>query len=304
VIANPIAWPNGARCACCLTFDMDADSLIHQQFPNDGYRRVSAISMLRYGPMVAVPRIVETYRRLGIRQTFFVPAWCIEQYPRAIESMLAGDNELAHHGYIHEHPVAQTREDEAHWLDRGIEIIERVSGRRPSGWRAPLYTFSDNSLDLLLERGFTYDASLMGDDLPYVLESRASGGRLIELPSHWGLDDWPQYVQSFDLDYMMPVRAPSQGFEIYRQEFQAAYRFGTLWVPVIHPFASGRLARWSLFADFLEEVVSRGDVWFAPLRDIAAVVQTAVDQGQFNPQVERLPQYSRPIGRVLPRGAP
>ena len=29
MIRNPIPWPNGARCAACVTFDMDADSLIH-----------------------------------------------------------------------------------------------------------------------------------------------------------------------------------------------------------------------------------------------------------------------------------
>nr|WP_309504205.1 hypothetical protein [uncultured Roseovarius sp.] len=28
MIANPIPWPNGAKCADCITFDMDADSLI------------------------------------------------------------------------------------------------------------------------------------------------------------------------------------------------------------------------------------------------------------------------------------
>jgi peptidoglycan/xylan/chitin deacetylase (PgdA/CDA1 family) len=279
---------------------MDADALIHYDYPNDGHRRVSAISMLRYGPKVAVPRIVETYRRLGIRQTFFVPAWNIEQYPAAVEAMLEGGNELAHHGYIHENPQRQTRDDEAYWLDRGIEIIERTSGKRPRGWRAPLYNFSDNSLDLLLERGFTYDASLMGDDLPYVIESRITGEQLVELPSHWGLDDWPQYVQSFDLDYMMPVRAPAQGFEIYRQEFEAAYRYGTLWVPVIHPFATGRLARWSVFTAFLEEVLQRGDVWFAPMEAIAEHVKSQVDAGRFRPQVEKLPQYTSPAGHVLP----
>src|SRR3954462_5102061 len=75
MIANPVRWPNGAKCACCLTFDMDADSLIQVAHPGDGNQRVSGISMLRYGPTVAVPRIVETYRQLGIRQTFFVPAW-------------------------------------------------------------------------------------------------------------------------------------------------------------------------------------------------------------------------------------
>ena len=50
MIKNPIPWPNGTRCAACVTFDMDADSLIHIAHPNDGHTRVSATSMLKYGP--------------------------------------------------------------------------------------------------------------------------------------------------------------------------------------------------------------------------------------------------------------
>ena len=209
MIRNPVPWPNGARCAACVTFDMDADSLIHIAHPTDGHSRVSAISMLRYGPEVAIPRIVDSYAALGIRQTFFIPAWCIEQYPAAVEAILEGGHEIAHHGFLHEHPRELGADEEAHWLDRGIEVIERVTGRRPRGWRAPLYNFSHRSADLLVSRGFRYDASLMGDDQPYLLET--AGGRLVELPSHWGLDDWPQYVQSIDLDYMMPIRAPGAG---------------------------------------------------------------------------------------------
>ena len=148
MIANPVRWPSGAKCACCLTFDMDADSLIHVAHPRDGNNRVSGISMLRYGPTVAVPRIVETYRQLGIRQTFFVPAWCIEQYPSAIEAMLVGGHEIGHHSYIHENPLDQTREEEAYWLDLGIDIIRKATGRAPRGWRAPLYNFSQHSLEL------------------------------------------------------------------------------------------------------------------------------------------------------------
>ncbi len=302
MIRNPIPWPNGAKCAACLTFDMDADSLIHVDYPADGHNRVSAISMLRYGPTVAVPRITETYRKLGIRQTFFVPAWCIEQYPQAVEAMLEGGNAIGHHSYIRGNPPEQPPTDEAHWLDAGIEVIERFTGRKPRGWRAPLYNFSANSIDLLLERGFVYDASLMGDDIPYVIKSRIDGRTLIEMPAHWGVDDWPQWVQSFDLHYMMPVRAPRQGFEIYRQEFEAAYAYGGLWMPVVHPFATGRLARWHVFAEFLAELVAQGDVWFAPLEEIAAHVKGLIEQGKYAPRIETIPQYEEPIGRVLPRG--
>ena len=295
MIRNPVPWPNGARCACCLTFDMDADSLIHLEHPEDGYRRVSAISMLRYGPNVAVPRIVETYRRLGIRQTFFVPAWCIEQYPHAVELMIAGGHELGHHGYIHENPSIRSREDEAYWLDRGIAVIEKVSGRKPRGWRAPLYNFSDHSIDLLLERGFTYDASLMGDDVPYVIASASSKRTLMELPSHWGLDDWPQYVHSIDLDYVMPVRAPLDGLRTFEQEFQAAYKYGGLWVPVLHPFTTGRLARWDAMTTFVEKILERGDVWFAPMEEIAAYARQLAADGKWKPREEIVPQYASAV---------
>ena len=298
MIKNPVPWPNGAKCAACITFDMDADSLIHVAHKHDGYSRVAAISMLRYGPQVAIPRIVETYERLGIKQTFFVPAWCIERYPAAIEAMLKGGNEVAHHSYIHEHPSELPPSEEEYWLDRAFEVIKSATGQAPRGFRAPLYNFSDRTADLLAERGFVYDASLMGDDVPYILECEK--GELVELPTHWGLDDWPQYVQSIDLDYMMPIRAPRHGFETFRQEFDAAYRHGGLWIPVVHPFATGRMARWEVVEEFLEEVLNRGDVWFAPMEEIAAHVNKVTADGSYTPRRDQLPYYSGPVSPIPP----
>ena len=89
MIQNPIPWPNGAKCACAITFDIDADSLIHVSRPKDSYQRLYPISMGRYGPNVAVPRILESYRRLGIKQSFFVPGWCLEKYTPVMEKILA-----------------------------------------------------------------------------------------------------------------------------------------------------------------------------------------------------------------------
>jgi peptidoglycan/xylan/chitin deacetylase (PgdA/CDA1 family) len=274
---------------------MDADSLVHLAHPQDGYKRVSGLSMLQYGPNVAIPRILDTYRRLGLRQTFFIPAWCIERYPEAVEAILEHGHEIGHHGYLHENPVAQTRDEQTHWLDLGVAIITKVTGSGPRGWRAPLYNFSNESLNLLLSRGFTYDTSLMGDDIPYLLESRQTGKRLVELPVHWGIDDWPQYVQSFDLDYLMPIRSPRHGFETFAQEFEAAYKYGGIWTPVLHPFVVGRLARWDVFEGFLEEVLKRGGVWFAPMEEIAAYVRQAHDEGRYTARTDLIPQYPDPV---------
>jgi hypothetical protein len=104
-----------------------------------------------------------------------------------------------------------------------------------------------------------------------------------------------------DLDYMMPIRSPKTGFRIYAEEFEVAHLYGGLWVPVLHPFATGRLARWHVFARFLEETVARGDVWFAPLEEIAEHVRSVTASGAWTPRVEVIPQYPAPVGRALPR---
>ncbi len=293
MIKNPIPWSNGAKCAACVTFDMDADSLIHIAHPDDGDARVSATSMLKYRPEVAIPRIVDTYGDLGIKQTFFIPAWCVENYPKAVEVILEGGHEIGQHGYLHEHPSELTDDEEAYWFQRSHESLVKITGGVPRGFRAPLYNFSHRTGRLMAEAGFAYDASLMGDDQPYLLETGA--GQLVKLPSHWGLDDWPQYVQSMDLDYMMPIRAASDGWRAFVEEFNAAYAYGGLWVPVVHPFATGRLSRWIVVRKFLEEVLLRDDVWFAPMEEIAAHVNKVVEDGSWTPRIDTVPFYNAPV---------
>ena len=297
MIENPVPWPNDARCAVAITFDMDADSLIHLEHPADSISRVSSISMLRYGPEVGVPRILRTYKQLDIQQTFFVPAWCIENYPSVVKAMIDGGHEVGHHGYLHENPIAGSLADQRYWLKRGIKIIENITGKRPRGWRAPLYNFSDHSANLLIEEGFIYDASLMGDDIPYVLKT--DKGELIELPTHWGLDDWPQFVQSMDLDYMMPIKSSSSGIDVFRDEFDALYEYGGLWVSVWHPFVTGRLARWRKVVELIEYMKSKGDVWFARMEDVADHVRSCIRDGSYKPRIDKLPYYTDKVS-VIP----
>ena len=205
MIDNPVPWPDGKKVAVAITFDVDVDSILHTDHGDRAHRKVATHSMLRYD-RIAVKRICDMYRRFGIRQTFFVPAWCMEQHPDIVETILQDGHEIAHHGYIHESPNAQeSREDERYWLEKGIEIIEQMTGAKPRGWRAPLYHFSEFSADLLIDAGFLYDASLMGDDVPYMI--RTGNGEMIELPSHWGMDDWNHYAHISDMGSEVPTKA-------------------------------------------------------------------------------------------------
>ena len=292
MLTRPVPWPGGAKVAVAITFDMDADSLVHIEHPGDSITRISTISMLKYGPEVGVPRILDGYRRFGLKQTFFIPAWCIEHYPRTVEAIVEGGHEIGFHGYIHEAPNSLSRDEERYWMQRSIAVIEKHTGRRPRGNRSPLYNFSINTADLLVEEGFTYDSSLMGDDVPYVLDT--GKGEIVELPSSWALDDWPPYVHSIDLDYMFQIVSPDRAMETFMAEFEAMRTVGGgLWIGVWHPFVSGRLSRWLRIEKMIEYMLGTGDVWFAPLEEIAAHIQTMRKQGAYEVRVDKLPYYDK-----------
>ncbi len=285
MISNPGPWPDGARCAVAFTLDMDAESLLYLSYPDKAHSMVATASLLRYGPEVALPRILDTYRHFGIRQTFFVPGWCAERYPHAVEAMVRDGHEVSSHGWLHEHPNELSDDEERFWLQRSLESVQKITGEKPAGWRAPLYNFSHRSTDLLIEHGIEYDASLMGDDVPYLLQG--DRGRLLELPSHWGLDDWPAFMHSTEFGFQMPIQPPAFAWQNWWEEFEAMWEYGGLWVPVWHPFLSGRLARWRQTHRMIEKMMERGQVWFAPLRDIARQVQRCTEDGTWQPRVER-----------------
>jgi peptidoglycan/xylan/chitin deacetylase (PgdA/CDA1 family) len=292
MISNPVPWPNGARCACAITFDMDADSLIHISRPADGFDRLQPISMGRYGPLVALPRILATYARLGVKQSFFIPGWCLERYPATVEAILKGGHEIGHHGYLHEDPTAISPGEHAHWFGRALDSHARICGIKPVGYRAPVYNANQTVIDTLVREGFRYESSLMGDDIPYRLETAAGG--LWEMPVHWGSDDWPPFAHYPEIGYMMPVMAPDKGLEASFQEFEAQYEAGGFWMAIWHPFLTGRLARWRAVERWLDTVLTERKVWFAPLRDIATHLDGLVRDGRWTPRTDQLPYFDRP----------
>ena len=291
MMSSNIQWPNGAKCAAAITFDMDADSLIHISRPTDGHDRLYPISMGQYGPKVAIPRILETYKRLGLKQSFFIPGWCLEQYPDAVSAILEDGHEIGHHGYLHEDPTEHSAAEQRFWFEKAMQSHLSITGAKPKGYRAPVYNINQCVIDLLIEHGIEYDSSLMGDDLPYRLDTKE--GSVMELPVHWGTDDWPPFAHYSEIGYMMPVRGPSEGLAPFWEEFEAQYETGGFWVGIWHPFLTGRLARWRKVESWLESVMERGDVWFAPLHEIAAHVRLEAKAGRV--RIDKLPYYAGPV---------
>lgn len=157
---------------------------------------------------------------------------------------------------------------EAELFERALEVHVTMTGRKPRGYRAPVYSITPAMIGRLIEHGLVYDSSMMADDLPYLVETPK--GELIEMPPHWGTDDWPPFAHFAEIEYLMPVRAPSDGIRAFAEEFDAMHEAGGFWMPVLHPFLTGRLARWRAMEKLIERALEADDVWFAPMEDIAA----------------------------------
>ena len=293
MIANPIPWPNGARCAVAITWDMDADSAFNWYNRDTADTLLATQSWVRYDPLIAIPRLVEQFARLEMRQTFFVPGWCIEKYPAQIDLLLKNGHELALHGYLHERSNELTKEDERYWLSRAVKAFVKHVGKRPRGWRAPSFAFSKFSLSYLLEEGLEYDSSLMGDDIPYSISD--GNGSLLEFPVDWTLDDFPHYAHNRDFRFMMPISSPQKAMEVFRSEFDAAWEHGALWISIWHPHLSGRLARFSAILQLIEYMRSKGGVWFARLEQICDHVNELKANKKWQPRTEKLPVYHSPL---------
>lgn len=108
-------------------------------------------------------RLLSILDGAGARATFFVLGWVAEQVPALIRKIAAAGHEIASHGYGHEllyrlRP-ANFRAD----LDRARSLLEDITGTPLSGYRAPSFSITSRSLwalDILIEAGYRYDASV------------------------------------------------------------------------------------------------------------------------------------------------
>ena len=264
---TPRAWPEGGRVAVALTFDID-NELLSRSTPLP-----VPLSQGEYGALAGLPRILAMLDRHQVPGTFFIPAGSAILHPEMIPSILKSSrHEIGVHGWMHENlPSIGDAALEARLLTQSIEYLTKQTGKRPAGFRAPSWAFSPNTLDQILKAGFLYDSSMMAMDEPYEIVANGKPTGLIELPIEWILDDFPYY--SGNASGSLP--SPESVFQIYRDEFDAAYEERTMMVLTTHPHVSGHRSRVAQLEKLIVYMKAKPGVWFATLEQVATFVKSA-----------------------------
>lgn len=248
-----------------LSFDFDAET----GWLRRGKHSPASMSRGEYGARVGVPRILDLLDRFGLPATFFVPAVAAQLHPEAIDQILRRDrHEIGMHGWIHELAQELTGGKERELAERAFEFWKARIGKAPSGVRTPSWDFTAHTLPIIRELGLRYDSSLMSDDRPYELNQDGSPTGIVELPVEWLLDDHPY----FQMDPAQGIRScihPDAVLTIWRDEFDTAFREGTLFLLTMHPQVIGHRARLRMLERLLAGMLGRDGVWFATHEDVA-----------------------------------
>ncbi len=256
-------WPDNASCAVMLCFDVDGETTALSENPGLS-ERLTTMSQCEYGPKVGVPRLLELLAFLGVPATFFVPSYIAEHHPKMTRAIAAGGHEIGAHGYLHERLPGMEEEQEREVLRKSLDILESLAGRRPLGYRAPWFELNRRTPAMLAEHGFLYDSSLMGDEVPYMLDTG-----IVEIPCQWMLEDWEQFAFNADPAWGVIPENCAKVYDLWWQEFEAMRHFGGCFVLTMHPWLMGRPSRVRLLERLIRDMRALGNVWFARGKEIA-----------------------------------
>jgi len=108
-------------------------------------------------------RMLELLDQHDAKATCFVLGWVAERAPRLVQRLAAAGHEVASHGYHHELVHELTEGEFAADVRRSKDVLERITGERVLGYRAPSFTIMEDTvwaLRTLVEEGYVYVSSI------------------------------------------------------------------------------------------------------------------------------------------------
>ncbi|MEB3101775.1 polysaccharide deacetylase family protein [Ferviditalea candida] len=276
-----------------VAYGVDVDAVAGWLGSYGGEDSPDDISRGLFAGEVGTPRLLKLFEKYNLQTTWFIPGHSIETFPEQTQMVVEGGHEIGIHGYSHENPIAMTPKQEEDILLKCIDLVESVSGKRPTGYVAPWWEFSNVTNELLLKHGIKYDHSLMHNDFsPYYVRvgdnwtridysrqadawmkplQRGTETDLIEIPANWYLDDLPPM--------MFIKKSPnSHGFvnprdieQMWRDQFDWVYREHdyAVFTMTVHPDVSGRPQVLLMHERLIEYINGHDGVRWATFNEIA-----------------------------------
>ena len=277
---KPLRWPNGARLALILTFNLEYWDLTRDtdgpyyaggpailpdplpgnvpDYPNYTWRE--------YGQRVGIWRLMEIFDRAG------VPASCTMNAKMGLERRAVIDAanergwELVAHNYVQTDLLTNYFGDPAAEREIVLEtlrVFEEVVGRPARGWLSSSLRCNASTVETIAAQGLIYTTDFMNDDQPYLIHTE--NGPIVSVP-------YSNEVNDFTI-YLRRGMTNDQALGMLRDQFDELYReggaSGRLMNVGIHPHVWGQPFRVRALREFIDYAKGFEGVWFARREEIA-----------------------------------
>jgi len=219
-----------------------------------------------YGMRVGFWRILDAFRRRGIRPTLSVNGSVCTAYPRIARAAHEAGWEFMGHGFeqVPTHLVG----DQAAMIRRTIGAIREITGRPCTGWLGPGLTETADTPDLLAGAGIRYVADWVVDDLPCRL--RTLHGDILTMPYSVELNDIPVQMIQHHASQELAARVLATAGRLVA-EAGSDDEFGGAKVMsfAIHPYITGVPHRINMLEQLLDALMAFDGIVFMQGQEIA-----------------------------------
>lgn len=174
-----------------------------------------------------VDLILALLDKTSSKATFFVLGWIAERYPDLIKKIYNEGHEIACHGYNHELVYSLSEQSFKQDVLKAKKILEDITSTKVIGYRAPNFSITDWSIDILNYLGFRYDSSLF----PTITHKRYGKIKGLKIPNNSIFEirkDFYQVMLSY-LDFMN-LKLPWSGGFYFRFIPYSIFNFGVKYI--------------------------------------------------------------------------
>lgn len=279
-------WPNGAKSAFALGFDLDGDTIWINKtcvLPN-GSQYIKGPSIGQYGTKKGALRVLEILEEFGLKATWFIPANIVKAHPALVETILKMGHEIGHHGLDHTGEYGTTFEQQKARIELCQDIFQKYAGVRAVGFRAMGAVLPKTERWMYSEGGFLYSSCGISGEACGYYEVEGVPTQAVNIPCRdEQMDDYVQTVfHSYPAVLVgMPRIAPYENaYDNWVHEIEGIVRFGNSGSTAFHPQIAGTPGRAVMFRRFCKYLAGNSNLWCAPCVEIARYFKAVKEERQ------------------------
>lgn len=276
-------WPNGAKTAFSLGFDMDGDTIWKNKIktlPN-GSSYIKGPSIGQFGPKKGALRVMEILDEFDLKATWFIPAVVVQQHAHVVEEILKRGHEIAHHGLDHTGQYGATFEQQKERIEICQELFQKYAGVKARGFRPTGALLPETEKWIYSEGGFIYSsAGTSGEACGYYMVNGEKTAA-VNIPCRDEQTD--DYVQTVFHSYpavlvgMPRIASYESVYSNWIREVEGAVRFGNSGSTAFHPQIAGTPGRAVMLRRFCAYLAQNPDVWSVPCIEIAKYYKSMME---------------------------